>query len=256
METSIERMLQYCSGIADEFDARLNRIRAFVPDHNPTAGAANEIILRDFLTRLSSDRYKVGQGFICDPAASDSVSKQCDILIYDHHNYPLVYSEGGVDVVFPHAVKMLIEVKTGLGKGKLKDALENICIAKQMNYTINGVVFAFQSPRPDTVVKNLQQYQQGFSLRHAPIAILQLDKGVIIHRWPGTELGGGENSYEVRLSKNRKRGVVIAFLLLLFFDAQLSGVWGGASIHNLMQRMLADNTEPIMEKVVVGTVQD
>ena len=79
MDSSIERMIQYCSGIAGEFEARLNRIRAFVPDHNLTSGTANEMILRDFLASLSTGHYTVGQGFICNPTASDSVSKQCDM---------------------------------------------------------------------------------------------------------------------------------------------------------------------------------
>jgi hypothetical protein len=28
-DSSVEKMLQYCSGIADEFDARLNRVRNY-----------------------------------------------------------------------------------------------------------------------------------------------------------------------------------------------------------------------------------
>jgi hypothetical protein len=80
VDSDIERMIQYCSGIASEFKAKLDRIRTFVPDHNLTSGTANEIMLRDFLSRLSAERYRVGQGFICAPTASDSVSKQCDIL--------------------------------------------------------------------------------------------------------------------------------------------------------------------------------
>ncbi len=121
MDSSIERMVQYCSGIASEFEARLNRVRTFIPDHNLTSGTANEIILRDFLARFSTGQYRVGQGFICVPTASDLVSKQCDILVYDCHNYPLVHSEGEVVLIFPQAAKIVIEVKTRLNKKDLKD---------------------------------------------------------------------------------------------------------------------------------------
>ena len=79
---NVERMLQYCSGIADEFAARMNRVRNYVTKHNLTSGTANETILRNFLTKLSSGRYRIGQGFICDPTTPDAVSRQCDILVY------------------------------------------------------------------------------------------------------------------------------------------------------------------------------
>jgi hypothetical protein len=89
-------------------------------------------------------------------------------------------------------------------------------------------------------------------MKYAPIAILLFDRGIIIHRWPGTELGGGENLYEVRASKDGDNAVVVAFLLLLFFDVQMQGVWGGASIMNMMQRMLEDRTEKITENFQIG----
>ena len=242
MDSSIERMLQYCSGIAREFETRLNRVRAYVPNHKPSAGATNEIILRSFLAQLTTARYAVGQGFICDPSSPETVSKQCDILVYDQHQYPLVYSEGEIKVVFPQSVRMLIEVKTGLSKKDLWGALANISTAKQMNDLLNGVIFAFESPQTETVVKNLREYSANLSLRHAPIAIILLKRGAIIHRWPGTELGGGENPYKVCVSNSKASGVVIAFLLLLFFDVLMQGVWGGASIENMGRRLLAEST--------------
>jgi hypothetical protein len=245
MESSINRLIEYCRGIALEFEGRLNRIRSFVPNHNLTSGTANEVILRNFLAQRSAGRFNVCQGFICDPTNSDLVSKQCDIVVYDHINYPLVYSEGEIKVVFPQAVRMLVEVKTGLSKRDLYGALSNICVAKQMNFTLNGIIFAFQSPHLETTIKNLKEFSSKFPARFAPIAILLLDEGVIIHRWPGTELGGGENPFEVRVCKGKNSGIVIAFLLLLFFDAQMQSVFGGANIYNLMREMLVKETDPV-----------
>ena len=105
-------------GSADEFLARLNRIRSFVPEHNLTSGTANEMLLRNFLSEYSSGKFALGQGFICEPTIPDRathhlVSKQCDIIIYDR-DYQLVHSEGEVKVVWPQAVRMVIEVKTKL----------------------------------------------------------------------------------------------------------------------------------------------
>ncbi|MCB9419601.1 MAG: hypothetical protein H6667_07345 [Ardenticatenaceae bacterium] len=250
MDTNVDKMLQYCSSIASEFSARLNRIRAYVPNHKPSAGVANEAILRNFLAQLSAARYAVGQGFICDPVMPELVSRQCDILVYDQHSYPLVYSEGDINVVFPHAVEMLIEVKTGLSKQALRDALDNIGTAKQMKPSINGVIFAFESPKTSTIIKNLQECSAGVTLQHLPIAILLLDKGTIIHRWPGTGDGGKDNPYQVCVSSQNMPGTVIAFLLLLFFDVLMQGVWGGASVVNMLQKLLADDTAVLLDELI------
>lgn len=147
-------------------------------------------------------------------------------------------------VVFPESVRMLVEVKTGLSKKDLEGALENIRTAKQMNLHLNGVIFACESPRTETVVKNLRKYSDSANLplKYAPIAILLLKRGVIIHRWPGTEKGGGENPYNYRVSNDKTSGEVIAFLLLLFFDVLMQGVWGGASIENMQRKLLAEST--------------
>jgi hypothetical protein len=244
-------MIEYCTGIASEFEAKLNRVRTFIPDHNLTSGTANEIMLRDFLAQMSTSSHKVGQGFICDPVDSDLVSKQCDVLVHDHHQYPKVYSAGEIDIVFPQAVKMVIEVKTDLKKKALHDGLENIRSANRLNWQINGVVFAFNSLRAMTIVEHLQRYDKMLPMEHAPIAILLLNKRTIIHRWTNSELDGGDILYEVR--KCDSSATVIAFLLLHFFDIQMQGVWGGASIANMMRFMLDSRTEILAESIKIGS---
>jgi len=251
MSTSVERMVQYCAGVANEFTARLNRIRAFVPDEYLTSGTANEMILRNFLSRLSAGRYEVGQGFVCSPTDPSLVSRQCDILVYDH-SYPVVYSEGEIKIVFPQSVRMLIEAKTRLTRRELYHALDNIRVVRQMDETINGVVFAFRSPRRDTVLRDLQEYDGCPTMRHAPMAILLLNRGTIIHRWSGSETDSAEAPYEVRITRNRRGATVIAFLLLLYFDAQMLGVWGGSSITKMMHDMLEEETEKIAEGIRLG----
>lgn len=251
--SNTETILQYCAGTAKEFDARLNRVRNFVTRHNLSSGTANETMLRNFLGQLSSKRYSVGQGFIYAMSKSPKVSKQCDILIYDHENYPLVHSESGIDIVFPNSVRMIIEVKTKLTSDELKGALENIASARKINYTINGVVFAFQSLSENTILKSLRSSARNLEVETAPISILILDKGLIIHRWPGTELGGTGKYFSIRQSKNQERAMVIAFLLLHFYDTQMQGVWGGASIQNLLHEMLEEFTTKYADDIQIGS---
>ena len=249
-EFAVKKMLEYCSGIADEFLARMNRIRSYVPKHNLSSGTTNETILRNFLKRLSSGRYQVSQGFICDPTAPNSVSKQCDILVYDYHDYPLVYSESDIDIVFPQSAKMVIEVKTKLTSRSLKGALENIESARKLNKMINGVIFAFDGSSGNSIVNTLQRLSSDISPETAPIAILVLEKGLIIHRWPGTPLGGTSELFVTRKSENN---AVIAFLLLMYYDVMMQTVWGGASIMNMLQMLLDKQTTPFVNDIKIGS---
>jgi hypothetical protein len=115
MNTSADKLLLYCHSIAGEFQSRLNRIQSFVK-HNLLSGTANESILREFLASHVPTDYAVEQGFICNPFEENAISKQCDILIYDQANWPSVYADGPVKIVFPDAARLVIEVKTSLGK--------------------------------------------------------------------------------------------------------------------------------------------
>lgn len=251
--TNTDQILSYCSGTAREFEARLNRVRNFVTNHNLSSGTANETILRNFLAQLSSKRFSVGQGFIYAMSESPKVSKQCDILVYDHENYPLIHSESGIDIVFPESARMVIEVKTKLTSDTLKDALENITSVRKINLTINGVIFAFQSLSENTILNSLKINSKNLEISTAPISILILDKGLILHRWPGSDLGGTGKAFSVRQSKDRTSDMVIAFLLLHFYDTQMQGVWGGASIQNLLQEMIEQYTIKYSDDIQIGS---
>ena len=255
---NVDRMIRYCTGVADEFLARLNRIRSFVPEHNLTSGTANEMLLRDFLSEYSNGKFALGQGFICDPTIPDQathhlVSKQCDIIVYNR-DYPLVHSEGAVKVVWPQAVRMVIEIKTKLNKKDLFDALDNICAAKQVAYMnlTHGLIFAFKSSTTQTIVKHLREYDKELSINHSPTAILLLDRGTIIHRWNPVE--SDNEIYQVREGVNGKKAVVMAFLVMFFFDILLEGLFGGSSISNMLRRMLEYRTISVLEDFKIGEV--
>lgn len=253
--SNVDRMIKYCTGVADEFLARLDRIRYFVA-HNLTSGTAHEMILRDFLASFSTGRFGVGQGFICDPTIPDHlteyrVSKQCDIIVYNR-DYPLIHSEGEVKVVWPQSVKLFIEVKTKLNKKEMVNALDNICSAKYVPYMrlTDGLIFAFKSSKVQTIIKHLQQYPN-LSIENAPSAILLLDKGVIIHRWTPVE-GEISDTYEVRAGNNGEKAIVMAFLLMFFFNILMGSSWGGSGIANMLRRMLEGRTKKISEDFIIG----
>lgn len=222
-----ENLISYCSSLADEFEARLNRIRHFIKNHNLTSGTANEAILRDFLSQISAGVYEVAQGFVCNPIRS-VVSKQCDILVHDRR-FPLVHSEGEVKIVWPDAALMVIEVKTVMEDTKtLTSAIENIVAAKQTegagigNKLINGLIFAFEALTGKSALKVLNSYP-GDPLNR-PMAVFLFDQGVIIQQedisrhW---NRGSGASAYELRKCEgNKPSALVLTYFFLLFIRLQ------------------------------------
>jgi hypothetical protein len=148
-DVDLVNLLTYCSTLAREFEARRNRVRHFVSSNNLASGNANEALLRDFFASISARTFDVGQGFICDPMRN-TVSRQCDILVYDNR-LPLVYREAGITIVWPDATLMVVEVKTSMSdRLTLSAALENISAAKRTESTNHmcGFHLRFRGPAP------------------------------------------------------------------------------------------------------------
>jgi hypothetical protein len=255
MDSGGNNLFEYCIGIATEFQSRMNRMRLFVR-HNLTSGTANEVILRDFLAKHASGNFGVSQGFICDPTDQNAVSRQCDIIVHHNNTYPPVYSDAGIDVVWPPAVRMVIEVKTSLGRKDLIGALDNVASAVRLNSQIESIVFAFRSPRLTTVMKNLQNCSSSLAIEELPRAILLLDKGVIIHNWgwarerltdvktPYSD-ENFQKPYSVCIAKKDKGAVVVAFLLPLFLQAIQFGKGLHADFINTLNDILEKHTDAI-----------
>ena len=247
-EIDTDNLIEYGRGIAREFRARRNRIRHFVTEHNLTSGTANEIILRDLLAGLSPRRYKVGQGFMCNPTQPNQVSKQCDILVYDQIDYPLVHFEGEVKVVWPESVRMVIEVKTHLNEERLENAIKNIRKVKQLRPLIMGLIFAFSSSRAKTIIENLRRYPKDFPMKYAPEVILLLDEKTILLSPRRT---GKKSTYIVRRASDD--GILVTYLLLRFLDevSSLTGIPQGA-LFSAARDVLVNETEVVSQNIRIG----
>jgi hypothetical protein len=251
-------MLDYCIGIAKEFQSRINRMQTFVKKHNLSSGGANEAILREFLSMHAPTTYEVGQGFICHPTEPDSVSRQCDILIFDQSNFPVIHSDGPVKIVLPEAASMVVEVKTRFTKNEVMSSLLNVEAAKKSNSEMTGVIFAFGSPSLSSVLQNLQGYPHHIHTDDKPTAILLFDKGIIIHRWGlmrGRDIDrtpdGDAEAFGVRVAKRDKGAVVVTFLLLHFFEKVARGLlW--SSVANMLLDLLEEHTEKADNDIYIG----
>jgi len=235
----------------------MSRMRVFV-QHNLSTGTANEVILREFLSKHASGNFEVSQGFICDPSEKKSVSRQCDILVYNKNRYPVVYADGPIKVVWPESVAMVIEVKTTLFKKDIESALENVISAKRLNTNIAGLIFSYQSPSLATVIRYLEAYPAWIPGELAPTAILLLDKGVIIHSWPWARHAEHDmdkpetwKNYSIRSGKGDRSAVVVAFLLFLFFQVMQIGR-NEANFINALNDMFEKYTEKKWNDIDIG----
>lgn len=91
--------------------------------HQGLKGVSREHALVDgFLTDHLPTKYSVGSGEILD--SSGYVSKQQDIIVYDGYNIPVLQKLGETTVFFAEQVYTIIEVKSTLGHGEIKDVIE------------------------------------------------------------------------------------------------------------------------------------
>ncbi|MFC5431480.1 DUF6602 domain-containing protein [Paraburkholderia denitrificans] len=109
----------YLRSFADELVLKSRRIDSLIR-HSGTIGSYREALLRSMLKRLLPARYHVDTGFIED------CPRQLDIIIWDGGNYPALFREADVVVVSRASVRAVIEVKTTLNSGTLREALDII----------------------------------------------------------------------------------------------------------------------------------
>jgi hypothetical protein len=144
-------------------------------------------------------------------------------------------------------------VKTKLKKRYLEGALENISAAKKVPHmrTTPGIIFAFQSSKAETIVRYLREYKTKLPVEYYPVAILLLDEGAIIHRWLPSS-NEVTDVYQIRKGKKNEEAVVMAFLMLSFFDVVMGNLYGGSDVVNMIIRMLEYRTYQVGEDFKIG----
>ena len=163
-------------------------------------GSYRENTLKQFLSdgRLPS-RYGIGTGEIVGLA--HNVSRQSDLIIYDHLNgISLVYDEN--TQVYPiECVAGTIEVKSTLSKTELIKSLENIKSVKKLapretaSKSVLGFHVAYPRPYPfgavfgyrlsgnslSSLTENLIEWESNTPKEYWPNVIAVLDEGLIQH---------------------------------------------------------------------------
>jgi hypothetical protein len=104
--------------------------------HTGEYGTYREIIVRDFLKFFTPSRLDVHNGFLI--TTTDSVSTQCDVIIFDGKSTPLI-ENGERQRFFPIETACAIgEVKSTLTKSQLKEALNKLARNKALREQITS----------------------------------------------------------------------------------------------------------------------
>lgn len=121
--------------------------------HSGSKGTVREHFLCDFLRERLPERYGIGSGEIA-ARTRNTLSRQCDVIVYDKLNGVVLYSSDNVQVYPVDCVYGIIEVKSALSKAELLDALEKIKVLKEMaprglaQATGPGFISAYHRPQP------------------------------------------------------------------------------------------------------------
>lgn len=118
--------------LGESFASRIDLLAQVIQDaHYPSLGSYKERLLSETIRNYLPRSVEVGTGFVLFPHEDASppggkanhdplnrsaftVSRQCDILVFDSATYPPVFRDGDFVVLRPESVKAVIEVKGSL----------------------------------------------------------------------------------------------------------------------------------------------
>ncbi|MEM5640441.1 DUF6602 domain-containing protein [Bacillus toyonensis] len=167
-----------------------NRVKNLIGDaHWGEEGRYKESILKNVIGRFLPRNLSLGTGFIITNERGELIrSSQIDIIIYDN-TYPLLFSEGDFIITTPESVRGLIEVKTALESGDVKEvickATQNALLATQSKF--NGV-FAFEK-RGITIKRSKlnSNLKQAFYESKGLVNHLCIGENIFIKYWKSGE---------------------------------------------------------------------
>jgi hypothetical protein len=126
--------------LGESLSARVDLLgRLLQSVHYPSLGQYKERLLADTVRGYLPSSVQVGSGFVLFPHTDEappagalhdplnqsafSISRQCDILIYDDARFPPIFRDQDFVVVRPEAVRAVIEVKGAISLAETRKAL-------------------------------------------------------------------------------------------------------------------------------------
>lgn len=109
------------SSAQNKLSAAINQIRGSIP-HSGEIGTLIERQFRSRLEEIMPEKIGVSHGFVVD--SSNAVSRQMDIILYDRHCTPRIFTSDGAQMFPVEATYACGEIKTNLDTSKLEDSFQ------------------------------------------------------------------------------------------------------------------------------------
>lgn len=122
-------------GLQSQMIAQLNTNRDFI-SHPGSKGDSLENVWIDWLRKYLPNRYCIDKAIIID--SKGSLSDQIDLVIYDQHFTPFVFTQNGIHYIPAEGVYAVFEVKPDL-KGSVKVKDESISYIEYAGRKIESV---------------------------------------------------------------------------------------------------------------------
>jgi hypothetical protein len=190
-------------GVSNTLKANFKEISAEF-EHKGLKGRDRErALVEHFLMAYLPQRFGFANGEIV--STDGDVSGECDVIIYDAINCPIL-RKGILAIVPVEAANAVIEVKSRLDTGELLKSADNIARIKRMPkrafyrapnriikqtvsiygktleyFPLVGFVFAYTSIHLATLAKELDEFNQNILPEHRIDYVCVLDSGGLIH---------------------------------------------------------------------------
>jgi hypothetical protein len=139
-------------GIAHQMMLDFDQIKQSII-HKGEQGSQREETLKQFLLQYLPKKYGIGSGEIIN--SSNQVSRQCDLVIYDSSESPLLLIREGYQLFPVESVIATIEVKSTLNQRSISEIVNNMASVKSLFHQENNYpLCAFFAYRSDFAENN------------------------------------------------------------------------------------------------------
>lgn len=138
------------NGLQNQMIAQLSTNRKFI-DHPTSKGDSLENTWIEWLQKYLPSRYCVDKAIVID--CKGNLSHQIDLVIYDQHYTPFVFTQNGIHYIPAEGVYAVFEVKPELTKAYINYAGDKIESVRKLYRTSTNIIDRGTSRPPRNLTK-------------------------------------------------------------------------------------------------------
>ncbi len=125
-------LTQLLAKLHDDIEGRLATVReAF--EHSGTKGDASEHVWLELLNTYLPERYRAERAHVVD--SRGAFSQQIDIVVFDRHYSPLIFSYEGQTIIPAESVYAVFEAKQAINATHVEYAREKVASVRRLHRT-------------------------------------------------------------------------------------------------------------------------